>query len=221
MEIRSASPGMAAAWITCPPGAVPGAGQFLRAYAPGDETQALSAQVFAAEIEINGFLAPPPIPTSWLPGTQLSLYGPLGSGFRLGTGIRRLALAALGDSPARLLPLIPQALGQGADITFLTDCLLPDLPASVEISPLSAMPDLLEWADFLAMDLSRQTLPDLRRILGLRSEEHLPFPAQALVSTAMPCAGLAECGACAVPGCRGWKLACKDGPVFDLDELEW
>jgi NAD(P)H-flavin reductase len=38
---------------------------------------------------------------------------------------------------------------------------------------------------------------------------------------AMPCSGLADCGVCAVPARRGYKLACKDGPVFDLDELDW
>jgi NAD(P)H-flavin reductase len=40
-----------------------------------------------------------------------------------------------------------------------------------------------------------------------------------LVVAPMPCGGLAECGVCAVTTRRGWKLACKDGPVFDLGEL--
>jgi hypothetical protein len=35
----------------------------------------------------------------------------------------------------------------------------------------------------------------------------------------MPCAGLADCGVCAVELRRGWKLACKDGPVFDLRDI--
>jgi hypothetical protein len=35
----------------------------------------------------------------------------------------------------------------------------------------------------------------------------------------MPCAGLAACGVCAVQTRRGWKLACVDGPVFDLKEI--
>ena len=219
-EIRGDSQGMTA-WIACPPEAVPKAGQFLSAYAPGDESQALASQVFAAELGANGFLAAPPVPTSWLPGTLLNLYGPLGSGFHLGTGMHRLAVAAPGNTPARLLPLIPQGLAQGADITFLADCPLPALPTPVEISPLSALPDILGWADFLAMELTPATLPNLRRLLGLRPGDHLPFAAQALIATAMPCAGLADCGACAILGRGGWKLACKDGPVFDLDELEW
>jgi hypothetical protein len=35
----------------------------------------------------------------------------------------------------------------------------------------------------------------------------------------MPCGGLAECGVCALPAHRGWKLLCKDGPVLELGEL--
>jgi Leu/Phe-tRNA-protein transferase len=47
-----------------------------------------------------------------------------------------------------------------------------------------------------------------------------PCPGQALIHTAMPCAGIAECGACAVRTRKSWRLACKDGPVFDISELE-
>jgi hypothetical protein len=32
---------------------------------------------------------------------------------------------------------------------------------------------------------------------------------------------MADCGVCGVKGRRGWRLACKDGPVFDLNDLEW
>jgi NAD(P)H-flavin reductase len=35
----------------------------------------------------------------------------------------------------------------------------------------------------------------------------------------MPCGGVADCGACAVETRLGWKLACEDGPVFDLIDL--
>jgi hypothetical protein len=43
--------------------------------------------------------------------------------------------------------------------------------------------------------------------------------AQVLVVTPAPCGGLAECGVCAVTTRRGWKMACKDGPVFSLNEF--
>jgi dihydroorotate dehydrogenase electron transfer subunit len=55
-----------------------------------------------------------------------------------------------------------------------------------------------------------------------------PFPrgpasrraGQVLIAPPMPC-GLGTCGACHLKAKRGWRCACTDGPVFDLDELEW
>jgi hypothetical protein len=43
--------------------------------------------------------------------------------------------------------------------------------------------------------------------------------AQVLIHTPMPCAGLAECGVCAVRDRHDWKMACKDGPVFIMKDL--
>ena len=43
--------------------------------------------------------------------------------------------------------------------------------------------------------------------------------AQALVVHPMAC-GVGACQGCAVPVARGTKLACTDGPVFDLLELQ-
>jgi hypothetical protein len=220
-EIRLDLLGRPQAWIACRTSAIPGAGQYLRAYLPGDENQSLPLPLFPTAIHENGFLAAPPVPTHWLPGMPLQLLGPLGSGFHLGSGVRRLALAALDETPDRLLPLVTLALEQNADVTFYLDCPAPFPPASVEVSPLSALPEALGWADFLALDLPLQSLPGLRQRLGMHPEERLTIPAQGLVNTLMPCAGMAECGACAVPLRRGWQLACVDGPVFDLNILEW
>jgi len=30
---------------------------------------------------------------------------------------------------------------------------------------------------------------------------------------------LAECGVCALSNDQGWKMICKDGPVFNLKEI--
>jgi dihydroorotate dehydrogenase electron transfer subunit len=135
-------------------------------------------------------------------------------------------LVSLGDTAARLLPIIPIALEQEAALALFSDASLSAwLPSAVEAYPLSALPELLAWADFIAMDLPLAALPDLRLRLGLgASADHNPplhCPAQALVLVPMPCGGLAECGVCAVPAHRGWKLACLDGPVFNLNDITW
>jgi ferredoxin len=42
---------------------------------------------------------------------------------------------------------------------------------------------------------------------------------QMLIHTPVPCGGMADCGICAVTLRSGWKLACKEGPVFDWKAL--
>jgi hypothetical protein len=242
--------GRLAAWIDCPPAAIPAPGQYIQAFSPVDPLSAIGTALFRGEVSAGlessrrGFLAAPPFPAAWAPGTPLVLRGPLGHGFNLSG--QRLALAALGNSAARLLPLARETLQRGDAVALFTGAPLPALPASIEIYPLSSLPEALAWADCLAIDLPLEALPRLRASLGLDKGDRLMFPVQVLVDTPMPCAGLADCGACAVPARRtrerhtssqrtssqrtsgwrtpGWRtflLACVDGPVFNLDELEW
>jgi dihydroorotate dehydrogenase electron transfer subunit len=220
-ELRLTPSGEVAAWIACPSGGVPVVGQCLLACALEDEDQQLPVALFPGEAAPAGFLAVPPLPSGWDPGTSLALRGPLGKGFRLPTGIRRLALAALGETAARLLPLATLALGFEAEVALYTDLSLPALPASIEFHPAGALPECLDWTELLAIDIPLQGLPGLRVCLGLGPQGRLPCAAQVLVRTDMPCGGLAECGACAVSARRGWCLVCRDGPVFDLQELDW
>ena len=223
-EIQLDILGCTAAWIRCPEPAVPAPGQYCLAEIPGDPQAVLPVALMAAELEKDGFLASPlvsSLPTSWVPGASLILRGPLGKGFNLPENLGRLVLAACEDTIARLAPLAVLAAGRGADISWFTDAVVPSLPAAFELNPLHLLPDALKWADFMVLEIGLPRLPTLRRLLGLPAGQGLPCPAQVLVLTPMPCAGQAECGACAVPARRGWKLACVDGPVFDLNELEW
>jgi len=210
-----------AAWIACQPAAIPQPGQYVSAWSPQDQEAALSSALFAGEIGVQGFLAVPPIPHSWEPGTPLGLRGPLGYGFQMPASAKRLALVGLGDRLSRLLPLGLRAIEGEMAVALFTDCSLPILPAAMEANPVSALPEAWQWADFMAIDLPIELLDRLRRIMMLPPGGHLPCPAQVLVVSPMPCAGLAECGACGVPAHRSWKLICQDGPVFDLKTLEW
>jgi len=56
---------------------------------------------------------------------------------------------------------------------------------------------------------------------AVRAERLSPRPgfAQALLMPLIPC-GVGACRACAVPTHRGYRLACTEGPFFDLLELE-
>ncbi len=220
-EVRLSHGGELQALIACPPGAVPPPGRYLSAHAPTEVDAPLGMPLFLAQISQAGFWAAPPFPPTWIPGTELSLRGPLGTGFSLPVEVTRLALAALGDSPNRLLPLALDALRRDCAVTLFTETALSDLPHPLEIYPLDALRESLNWPDLLALDLPLERLSDLRELLGLLPGNPLPCEAQALIWTAMPCAGIGDCGACAVPSRRGYKLVCTDGPVFRLNTLDW
>ena len=210
-------------WVTCPPPSAPAPGRYMMAWASEDGDEPLAVPLFPAAYSQTGFLATPldgKFVHTWQPGMKLALRGPLGHGFEVPGSTRRLALAALDATPARLLPLIPTALERGCAVALFSDLSIHDLPLEVEINPLSALPEALGWADFLALDLPLEALPRLERRLGGSQALSRARPlGQALITTALPCGGLAQCGACSISLPHGIKLACVDGPVFRLDAL--
>jgi len=208
------SNGKAAGRIRCDPRRIPAPGQYLLALADHESDAPLATPIFSAGLCPGGFTPAPPLPIHWRPGTRLHIRGPLGKGFQLPAAARFVALAAFGQTPARLLALTGPALAQNAALVLLTDNPPEDLPAAIEISPLSALAETLRWADYLALDAPRSALPALAQALRAYSRD-----GQALVETPLPCGGLAECGICAVHLRKSYKLACKDGPVFGLKTL--
>jgi dihydroorotate dehydrogenase electron transfer subunit len=216
--------GKSAGRIRCDPRLVPAPGQYLLAHPAADSSAPLAHPVFNAGLCPGGFYAAPPLPASWLPGTQLALRGPLGKGFQLPPAARFVALAAFsapsrvrrGENPARLLALVEPALAQNTAVILLTDDPPDGLPAAIEISPLAVLAETLRWADYLALDLPRASLP---AALKLILDASYSGNGQAFIETSIPCAGMAECGVCAISLRRGYRLACKDGPVFDLKTL--
>ena len=188
---------------------------------PDEADTVLGWSLFPMGLDSASGLVAGPIPPTWGPGTTLNLRGPLGSGFAIPEVITRLALIAFDESAARLLPLINPALENNADIAIFSQAPLPPLPPAIEIHPLSTVAEALKWANFIVLNLPWQQVPNLRPMLGLSPHDYLPCPAQALITIPMPCARVGDCGACAVKARRGYKLACKDGPVFNLSILEW
>ena len=213
--------GRTAAWIECSTRMMPVAGQYVLARASGDESAPLALALFPCALAPDRFQTSG-LPSYWGPGTSLKLRGPLGNGFKLPPGLRHLALASLGEGGAHLRPLMDQALALGLEVALFDDLQPHGLPPAVEASPLSGLAQALAWADFLAVDVPHDKLAQLSQIFGPRNALQQPLPAaQALVAGPMPCGATADCGVCAVQTRRSWKLACKDGPVFDLKELDW
>lgn len=203
--------------IRCASGLVPAPGQYVMAdlSEAGGGPSSLGVPLFSSGRGLEGFVFAGPVPENWKPGTRLALRGPLGRGFQVPREARRAALVVFEGGAARLGALIPELLSQEAAIVLVCKLPFPELPEAVEVQPLEALEEVSRWADYVAADVSREALPELRQRLG----NGVHITAQVLVRAPMPCGAMAECGACAVHLGRKWKLACKDGPVFDWREL--
>jgi len=150
-------------------------------------------------------------------GALLGIRGPFGRGFQPPVVATRAALAPLSGQMERLRPLLALLLKRGTSIALFAPRPPADLPAEVEVLPLDLLPEAPGWAHFLALDVATAQLGELPRIFTPQSGKRLPCAAEALVLTPLACGGQAECGVCALETSQGWKLACKDGPVFDLN----
>ena len=205
-------------WLQPQPRLIPRPGQYVIA-SPLDAPAALPEALFPAAYVTDAWLAADPLPATWQPGMRLSLRGPLGHGFHLPSNAHRVALVGLDQPLNRLLPLVDLALEQGAAVALCGMNLPSHLPSAVEVLPLDALPELVAWADYLALDLALVGLETLPARLGLAEGAHPEAKIEVLPRLPMPCGGLGECGICAVPVRKGWLPACTAGPVFDLLDL--
>ena len=203
--------------IACPLNLTPAPGQFLLVSDGPDSP--LPVPVFYTDSAAEGFIGAPLTNTAWSPGQELHLRGPLGRGFELPVSARRVALVAFDSPPMRLRGLIQPALTQDAAVVLLCDIASERLPDEVEVQPLSALADVIRWADYMALDAARENRYELAEKIGQANQALAVREAQVLVRTPIPCGGVADCGVCAVSLKSGWTLACKEGPVVVWREL--
>jgi dihydroorotate dehydrogenase electron transfer subunit len=216
-----------------------GAGRFVLADIP--DCGYLRTPLFPARLdpETCDALIPPDHPAAALrPGDAVDLIGPMGRGFEILGAARRLLLLA--DTPhlPALLPLTnPDEKSERATALLLTAATAADLypiqllPPTLEVyvttadgsagchgSPLNLLPELIRWADVICAAAEPAVYAETARIV--RDERIRPGRnfAQVLVAPPIVC-GVGACRGCAVETRRGIRLACTDGPVFDLLDL--
>jgi len=205
--------------LTAQPFLQPIAGQFFQAFA-AESTDLLPTllhpcRVASAELVLCG-----DIPKDWAPGTELHIRGPRGNGFHLPPLTRKVALSTLdGLSINYVMALANAALSTGVEVTLFTNQRLSELAPEIEVLPLEELSQAKDWADYLAAVLLPDQVPPFRETLKINPGKRMPFTVEVMLKTPMICDELSTCGACAVFTSRGWRLACKDGPVFALDDL--
>jgi NAD(P)H-flavin reductase len=165
-----------------------------------------------------------PIPESWQPGKVIKVRGGLGRGFHLPVDSTRVALIAFDQHPNRLLYQLSVCHHAGKEIILVCDHFLalstpPQLPLSVEVLPLANIQDAIQWAQTVDIDCQAEQLSKMEPYRDLLQGKARDSLVEVLVAAEMPCLGIAECGVCAVQTRKGYRLACKDGPVFRFESL--
>ncbi len=175
-------------------------------------------------------------------GARVDFLGPLGQGFRVRDAHRRIFIAAGGIGVAPMLYLV-EHLAQTGDLKaceiFLGGRSRADLLCIEDFDRLGVKvhrttDDGSDGAQcFLTHPLETEALikpPDviyacgpldmLSCVAGIA--ERLEVHCQVSIESVMAC-GLGACLGCAVSGRShdGYLHVCKDGPVFDAEQLQW
>ena len=185
-------------------------------------------------------LVPPDHPVAALqPGSRIGAMGPIGKPFHLPEPPGRLLLLADVTHLPILIPAANKALADGCSTALLLSAKtvshlypLELLPPALEVhlvtadgsaghsgSFLEMLPDLLLWCDQLLVALEPAQYPLIAE--SVRTTRLRPDPAfaQAVLQPLTIC-GVGACQGCAVSTRDGIRLACTDGPAYDLLRME-
>jgi dihydroorotate dehydrogenase electron transfer subunit len=181
--------------------------------------------------------------TEWLasrqPGDEISLLGPLGNGFTINAESQSLLLVGGGMGIAPLRFLAEGALIMGKTVTYAvgvrsTDLLAPDDLSSLKATCLLATEDgsgegahkglvtelLPDYIDISDQVFICGPLPMYRAIARDRQRLLKNKPTQVSLEVRMGC-GVGGCFSCSVRTTAGMRRVCKDGPVFNFDDILW
>ena len=199
-------------------------GQYFQAWREGEQSL-LPGIVFPTSLASNGSIDLDQIPPSWYPGDRLVLWGPLGHGFSLPSGVNLVFIVSSKPDISRLKPVAELAIAKGLSVSLFVEKFEPGywhngLPAAIEIQALSDLSGGVSQPGFFAAEVDASNHPSVSELVSRQIPKILhQCQGQVLVRTAMPCIGIAECGVCAIKTKKGWRYACKDGPVFSFEDL--
>jgi dihydroorotate dehydrogenase electron transfer subunit len=177
--------------------------------------------------------------TQWLSkrqeGETLDFLGPLGNGFTIQQASKKLLLVAGGIGIAPLIFAAQTLLREGRSVKLLLgarqkDALYPQelLPAGIEtvITTDSGsagkrgmvsefLSDYIDWADQI---FACGPLSMYQSIAKQSKQWQSPRPVQVSLEVRLGC-GVGACFGCSIKTTKGMKRVCRDGPVFNLDEV--
>ncbi len=177
-------------------------------------------------------------------GARLYILGPLGRGFAVPPGLRRVFLAGGGIGAAPLPFLTERLLASGVtsdgitafiggrgrnDLLCLADLNRTGAGRVVPVTEDGSAGEMARVTGPLARALTREPpdmiyacgpMPMLRAVAAAAAAANIPC--QVSIETRMAC-GIGACLGCAVPASEKgtYRHACTHGPVFDSRDLSW
>ena len=171
-------------------------------------------------------------------GEELNILGPLGSGFDLNKGTAMLVAGGMGVAPltflaneaARTVKDLHILIGSKIKSFVLLEDHFRSLGAHVHIATEDgSLGEKGLITALLQKLLSTHNSPlttiytcgpkaMLKEVSRIAKERNVPC--QVSTEAYMAC-GIGACKGCAVETAGGYKMACKDGPVFNAEELKW
>jgi len=181
--------------------------------------------------------------TYWLAqrqaGDTVDLLGPMGNGFSVHPDSHNLLLVAGGIGIAPLRFLIDKTLEQGKEVTLLLGAqtsshLYPEslLPPDIRLAKTTEDGSAGEkgmitdsFRGFISFTVADQIFacgpaPMYRAMAAQKQRLLAAKSVQVSLEMRMGC-GLGTCYGCTLRTKHGLKQVCKDGPVFELDDIFW
>ena len=183
--------------------------------------------------------------TLWLSqrrgGDKIDILGPLGKGFSIEPGSRNLLLVAGGIGIAPLAFLLQHASPKhGVTLIYGAStarglCSFSPLPSGVQFVPVTedgsrgrkglaseVLPDFLDWADQVYACGPVGMYKAMAEQISLRTQRsNLKLKkCQISLEVRMGC-GIGACYGCSINTKKGLRKVCRDGPVFELDDILW
>jgi dihydroorotate dehydrogenase electron transfer subunit len=184
--------------------------------------------------------------TLWLSqrqeGEKIDMLGPLGKGFTIAPKSKNLLLVAGGVGVAPLVFLVQQASSQhqmtlihGASTAsqlYPDSCQLSAVGRQkIQYIPVTEdgstgqkgmatdfLPDFLDWADQIYACGPIEMYKTM--LLTADSRQLTAKKCQVSLEVRMGC-GFGACYGCTINTKKGLKQVCRDGPVFELDDIMW
>ena len=179
--------------------------------------------------------------THWLSRCQASdtidLLGPLGNGYSIHPATHNLLLVAGGIGIAPLGFVAQEALNKRHSVTLLLGAptsrqLYPEHLLPPGIKPVTTTEDGTAGRKGMVTDLIPDFIDRADQVFACgpvtmyqdmyaqREERLKSKPVQVSLEVRMGC-GLGACYSCTVKTRSGLRQVCKDGPVFDLEDILW